>query len=238
MQRYFVSFKNCDDIILSKDDIFHITHVMRMGVNDQFEINNDGDIYLSKIISLSPFKFEILSKYNENRELNVDITLLYCLPKGDKIDLVLQKVTELGVKNIVLINSSRCIAKITKENKEKKIFRFNKILKEATEQCKRSFIPKILDVIDFKDIGKFVCDLNLIAYENYKGTISDLKQILHKFDGKSISILIGPEGGFSKDEVKTAINYKFKEISLGKRILRSETSCIYLMSVLSYEFED
>ncbi|HBS10643.1 MAG TPA: 16S rRNA methyltransferase, partial [Firmicutes bacterium] len=78
---------------------------------------------------------------------------------------------------------------MTKENKEKKIFRFNKILKEATEQCKRSFIPKILDVIDFKDIEKFVCDLNLIAYENYKGTISDLKQILHKFDGKSISIL-------------------------------------------------
>lgn len=84
---------------------------MRMKINDQFEINNDGDIYLAQINSLAPFSFKILKKIDENHELKTKITLLYCLPKGDKIDLVLQKATELGVNQIVLVNSSRCIAK-------------------------------------------------------------------------------------------------------------------------------
>lgn len=238
MQRYFVSFKKADDIILSKDDIFHITHVMRMGVGDNFEINNDGDIYVASIININPFKFNIVKKMEENHEISKDITLLYCIPKGDKIDFVLQKATELGAKNIVLINSSRTVAKINSSNKEKKLIRFNKIIKEAVEQCKRTYKPEILDIIDYKDINKYLCDLNLIAYENCNDKVSDLKTLLNNFNKKSISILIGAEGGFSKEEVDYAINLGFNEISLGKRILRSETSVFYLMSVLSFYFED
>lgn len=237
MQRYFTSFKDEKNITISNDDIFHIVKVMRMKINDQFEINNDGDIYLAQINSLAPFSFKILKKIDENHELKTKITLLYCLPKGDKIDLVLQKATELGVNQIVLVNSSRCIAKINDENKKKKLARFNKIIKEATEQCKRNNLPALKDVIKFNEISNYQSDLNLIAYENSKMGNQELKDILRNFKGNTVTILIGAEGGFSKEEVEYALKNNFISISLGNRILRSETSVFNLLSILGYELE-
>ena len=237
MQRYFTSFKDEKNITISNDDIFHIVKVMRMKINDQFEINNDGDIYLSQINSLAPFSFKILKKIDENHELKTKITLLYCLPKGDKIDLVLQKATELGVNQIVLVNSSRCIAKINDENKKKKLARFNKIIKEATEQCKRNNLPALKDVIKFNEISNYQSDLNLIAYENSKMSNQELKDLLRNFKGNTVTILIGAEGGFSKEEVEYALKNNFISISLGNRILRSETSVFNLLSILGYELE-
>lgn len=237
MQRYFTSFKDEKNITISNDDIFHIVKVMRMKINDQFEINNDGDIYLAQINSLIPFSFKILKKIDENHELKTKITLLYCLPKGDKIDLVLQKATELGVNQIVLVNSSRCIAKINDENKKKKLVRFNKIIKEATEQCKRNNLPALKDVIKFNEISNYQSDLNLIAYENSKMSNQELKDILRNFKGNTVTILIGAEGGFSKEEVEYALKNNFISISLGNRILRSETSVFNLLSILGYELE-
>lgn len=237
MQRYFTSFKDEKNITISNDDIFHIVKVMRMKINDQFEINNDGDIYLAQINSLAPFSFKIIKKIDENHELKTKITLLYCLPKGDKIDLVLQKATELGVNQIVLVNSSRCIAKINDENKEKKLARFNKIIKEATEQCKRNNLPALKDVIKFNEISNYQSDLNLIAYENSKMSNQELKDLLKNFKGNTVTILIGAEGGFSKEEVEYALKNNFISISLGNRILRSETSVFNLLSILGYELE-
>ena len=237
MQRYFTSFKDEKNITISNDDIFHIVKVMRMKINDQFEINNDGDIYLAQINSLAPFSFKIIKKIDENHELKTKITLLYCLPKGDKIDLVLQKATELGVKQIVLVNSSRCIAKINNENKKKKLARFNKIIKEATEQCKRNNLPALKDVIKFNEISNYQSDLNLIAYENSKMSNQELKDLLRNFKGNTVTILIGAEGGFSKEEVEYALKNNFISISLGNRILRSETSVFNLLSILGYELE-
>ena len=237
MQRYFTSFKDEKNITISNDDIFHIVKVMRMKINDQFEINNDGDIYLAQINSLAPFSFKILKKIDENHELKTKITLLYCLPKGDKIDLVLQKATELGVNQIVLVNSSRCIAKINDENKKKKLDRFNKIIKEATEQCKRNNLPALKDVIKFNEISNYQSDLNLIAYENSMMSNQELKDLLRNFKGNTVTILIGAEGGFSKEEVEYALKNNFISISLGNRILRSETSVFNLLSILGYELE-
>lgn len=237
MQRYFTSFKDEKNITISNDDIFHIVKVMRMKINDQFEINNDGDIYLAQINSLAPFSFKIIKKIDENHELKTKITLLYCLPKGDKIDLVLQKATELGVNQIVLVISSRCIAKINDENKKKKLARFNKIIKEATEQCKRNNLPALKDVIKFNEISNYQSDLNLIAYENSKMSNQELKDLLRNFKGNTVTILIGAEGGFSKEEVEYALKNNFISISLGNRILRSETSVFNLLSILGYELE-
>lgn len=237
MQRYFTSFKDEKNITILNDDIFHIVKVMRMKINDQFEINNDGDIYLAQINSLAPFSFKILKKIDENHELKTKITLLYCLPKGDKIDLVLQKATELGVNQIVLVNSSRCIAKINDENKKKKLARFNKIIKEATEQCKRNNLPALKDVIKFNEISNYQSDLNLIAYENSNMSNQELKDLLRNFKGNTVTILIGAEGGFSKEEVEYALKNNFISISLGNRILRSETSVFNLLSILGYELE-
>ena len=238
MQRYFASKDNKGNIIIANDDIFHITHVMRMKINDKFEINNDGDIFLCKIISLSPFKFDIIKETKENHELNGYIRLLYCLPKGEKTDLVIQKAVELGANEIVLINSTRSIAKITKENKDKKLIRFNKIIKEASEQSKRTILLKLTDVITFKELSNYKADVSFIAYENTSLTSEDLLNELSNIKGKTVNVIIGAEGGITLEELNIAKSLGYKEISLGKRILRSETACFYILSLLSFYMEN
>ncbi len=233
MQRYFATYDKNQNIVINNDDIFHIQKVMRMNVGDTFEINADGELKIAEITSNSPFSFKIIKEINENHELNGYVRLLYCLPKGEKTDLVIQKAVELGCSEIVLINSERSIAKITKENKEKKITRFNKIIKEASEQSKRSKLCKLKDVIDFKDIAKYPADFSLIAYENTEFTSLDLIKILPSLRDKTINIIVGAEGGISKKELEIAKSAGYKEISLGKRILRSETACIFILSILS-----
>ena len=233
MQRYFAVLDNENNIVISLDDIFHITKVMRMNINDEFEVNVDGDLKIAKITSLKPFSFKIVKEINENHELNGFVRLLYCLPKGEKTDLVIQKAVELGCSEIVLINSERSIAKITKENKEKKLIRFNKIIKEASEQSKRSRLCKLTDVINFNDISNYKADYSLIAYENTSFTSLDLINLLPSLKGKTVNVIIGAEGGISKSELEIAKKANYQEISLGKRILRSETACIFILSLLS-----
>lgn len=234
MQRYFASYDKFKNIVICDDDIFHITKVMRMRPGDQFEINFDGDIKLAEFVSSSPFSYKIIKEFNENHEIEGYIRLLYCLPKGEKTDLVIQKAVELGANEVVLINSERSIAKITKENKDKKILRFNKIIKEASEQSKRTNLMKLNDVISFKEISNYPGDINLIAYENTNNTVKNLSNILKDAKGKTVNVIIGAEGGISKSELQIALDNNYQEISLGKRILRSETACFYILSLLSF----
>ena len=239
MQRYFTSCKDKENIVIENDDIFHIRNVMRMVPGDRFEINNDGDIYLGEIEEIKPdFKFKIIEKKNENHELDGYIRLLYCIPKGDKTDLVIQKAVELGASEVVLINSTRSIAKITKDNKDKKIIRYNKIIKEASEQSKRTRLMKLTDVITFDEIDKYPGDLNLIAYESTKFTSEDLLTTLSSIKGKTVNVIIGAEGGITKEELEYSKKHEYREISLGKRILRSETACLYILSLLSFYMEN
>ncbi len=234
MQRYFVD-KIGDDLILNKEQIHQIISVMRSEINEKITLVNDGNFYHCVITSLNPFKFEIIEIEKGDSELKKDITLLYCLPKKDKLELVIQKATELGVKQIVLVNSSRTIMKIKKEDEEKKLQRYSKIALEASEQSKRTSLPIIGPIIEYKDINKYLKDISLIAYENENKL--NLNSSLIK-DKKTISILIGAEGGFSKEEVEYAEKYGFKSVSLGKRILRSETAVYYCLSLLSYFSEE
>ncbi|MCH5171680.1 MAG: 16S rRNA (uracil(1498)-N(3))-methyltransferase [Erysipelotrichales bacterium] len=234
MQRYFVT-GDIDNISFTEGDIFHIQKVMRFKSGDLIEIVLSSKVYLTKIENVNPLKVEIIEELEEKRELENDITLLYCLPKGDKLDLVIQKATELGVKNIVGVISSRTIVKIDEKDKKRKIERFNKIIKEAAEQSKRVNLPEFIDIIDFKDICKYLSIHNFIAYEGEAlndGTLFDDLNKIKK--NESISILVGAEGGFSLSEVKLANEIGFKSVSLGKLILRSETAAIYFLSVLSF----
>ena len=238
MQRYFATLDSNKNIVISFDDIFHITKVMRMSVGDEFEINVDGDLKIAKLSSTNPFKFEVIKEINENHELNGYVRLLYCLPKGEKTDLVIQKAVELGCNEIVLVNSERSIAKITEDKKAKKLIRFNKIIKEASEQSKRSKLCKLADVISFNEIVNYPADFSLIAYENTQFTSNDLISILPSLKGKTINVIIGAEGGISKKEIEIAAKAGYKEISLGKRILRSETACIFILSILSLYLDE
>lgn len=234
MERYFVDLLN-NNFIFSDEQVHQIQKVMRHKLDDEITLINDGYYYLCKITSFSPLNVAVISKQKADTELKKDITLLYCLPKGDKLDFAIQKATELGVKKIVLVSSSRTIMKIKKEDEKRKIDRFKKIALEASEQCSRVIVPEIEGVIPFSQINKYLSSLNLIAYENEKRDIIT-KELLDNHD--SISIIIGSEGGFSIDEVELANLYGYKSVSLGKRILRSETAVCYSLTLLSYFSEE
>ena len=151
MQRFFID----DSLIFSKEQIHQIKVVLRMKVGSTFEGLSKSHLYKLELTSLDPFEFKVLNKEIITKENKAKITLFCCLLKGDKNELVIQKATELGIDEVVLVRSSRSIGKIEKDDVNRKLTRFNKIALEATEQSKRNY-PLIIDkVIDYKDIFKF-----------------------------------------------------------------------------------
>jgi 16S rRNA (uracil1498-N3)-methyltransferase len=233
MQRYFVNELG----ELSQDDIFHIIKVMRFKVNDQFELVTKNAVFTMKIDQISPFLYSEVSRRDIIKN-DYNITLLYCLPKGDKMELVIQKATELGVDEIIGFISSRTIVRLDAKDRVKKIARYQKIIKEASEQCHRDTVPNFNGIYDFKELNKFKFDYCLIADEDESGNTSNLyNTILNIKKGSSIAILVGAEGGFSRDEVNYAKTLGFNPVSLGKRILRSETAAIASLSIISFLLE-
>ncbi len=236
-QRYFGAIIN-NRVILNDDDINHILKVMRMKINEEIEVVYKEKVHLCKIISLKPLDFEIVATREENHELMNNITLVMSLIKGEKLDLVLQKATELGVQEIVLLATSRTIANKKNFRLEHKINRYQKILKEASEQSKRIKIPYLHRLIDFSELKNIKADHKFIAYESAGGkTASFLNGLKNIKKGESISLIIGPEGGFSTEEINLATLNGYQIISLGRRILRAETAAIYALSVIDSYLE-
>ena len=236
MQRYFASLLNQERIKLSADDEHHLLHVMRMKKDDEIEVVAQDKLYLCRIEKTNPLDIYIVHEIKSDVELPQNITLLFALTKGDRIDLVMQKATELGVKNIALIQSERTVVKYEDKDIEKKCQRFQKIMKEASEQSHRLVVPTLLGVFPLRKLPSFLfSDLNYVAYEkdaqDTSGAFADFNK------NKSITILVGPEGGFSEDEINFLTTQGFKRTSLGKRILRAETAAIYALSVLGYLLE-
>ena len=231
MQHYFASIEQ-GLVHLSESDIHHALHVMRMKVGDTLIAIDNGKEYLADIKSISPLVIEVMEQLDTNNELGSDISLLYCLAKGDKIEFVIQKATELGAKRIALISSKYCVTKIDNQSFQKKLPRYQAIAKEAAEQCHRQQIPDILGVYDINKIpSELLSDVNYVAYEKCGDNPSlELK-------GRSVSILIGSEGGFDLKEIESLIKQGFQTVSLGKRILRTETAAVYALSVLGYGIE-
>ena len=238
MQRYF-GRKLHNDILLNEDDIYHLTKVMRARVGENIEVVADDKVYFCEIESLKPLSIVARKLIKEDNELPNYIILLACLLKGDKMDFVLQKATELGVSEVVLLTSERTIIKIKNHQQDLKLGRYQKILKEAAEQSKRSKIPTIQNIISFERIDEIDADLKLIAYEGNKNNLAVFnKKISSVKAGKKIAVLIGPEGGFSLGEVQSARNHGFIPIGLGSRILRAETASLYVLSVIANRLEE
>jgi len=236
MQRYFANIDKDCFVHLNPDDEHHVSHVMRMKKNDEIEVVHDGKVFLCRIEDFNPLKIVVIHEIENDVELKEDITLLFALTKGDKIDLVLQKATELGVKKVALIESERTVVTYEGKDQEKKLARFNKIMKEASEQSHRLVVPSLLGIYNLKNLPQEVfSDINYVAYEK---DANDTDSIFSKVTkGKSITILIGPEGGFSEQEINRLTSLGFIRTSLGKRILRAETAAIYALSVLGYILE-
>lgn len=234
MQRYFVKEKNNDNFILNDNDIHHIKRVMRCKNNDKIEIVYNKKVYLCNIDDIESLTLSIIDSYEEDRESNIELTVAVSLVTEQKFDLILQKLTELGVTSIIPVKTERSIVKIDNKKEEKKKLRWETICKEASEQSHRVTIPKIHDIVTMKELLNHKKQLNLICSLNDK--TKPLEDYL-KDDIKNILFIIGPEGGFSEKEEEFLMNNGFECTSLGKRVLRVETAAIYVASIINYIYK-
>ena len=234
MQRYFAQIIN-ERVILKDDDIHHLLNVLRAKIGEKIEVVSDGKLFLAEISKVSPLEINPIENLEDNSELKCEVTLYYCLSKGDKNDFVVQKATELGASKIVFVSSKRCVVKYDGKDVDKKIARFVKIAKEAAEQCHRLIVPEIVGPFNVDRLSKIANEEALfVAYEEESQhspsfTISG--------NENSVGIFIGPEGGIEEKEVKLLNEFCFKNISLGNRILRTETAAVYALSVIANQLE-
>lgn len=231
MQRYFAKDKVNNKITLLDSDIHHIKKVMRMNINDNIEVIYDKKLYLCKIID--NYDIEIVNEIKENNELNIDITIAIGLVKEQKFDLILQKLTELGVKEIIPLAMERSIIKLDKSKIDKKVERWNSICKEASEQSKRNIIPKVNLPMTLNELVKLNYDKKLVCSVKQKDNFIN-KYLQFKDEYVKMIIVIGPEGGVSDKEEEFLNNNDFISVSLGSRVLRVETAAIYVASVINY----
>lgn len=243
MQRYFVNKEQFDGdkVTIIGDDVHHITKVLRYSPNDKIICSNGvGQDVIAEIMTLEPKQVicKIIERIEETREPNVKITLAQALPKSDKMELIIQKGTEIGVSSFLPFTSERTIVQLNEKKENKKFERWEKIAKEAAEQSHRSIIPQILPVHTFKQLINFAANkLTLIAYENEN--TNNLYEILKEnAHTKEILLIIGPEGGFTEKEVAQATENGIYSISLGKRILRTETAGLVGVANIIYHLEE
>lgn len=246
MYKFFVAQDQISDenIKIIGEDVNHIVNVLRLKIEDQIIICNkeNQEKFITKIISENKecVCCKILEKDLISTESFVSVDLYQGLPKSDKMEFIIQKATELGVKNIFPVAMERCIVKLDNKIKNNKLERWNKIAEVAAKQSKRDVIPQVGDIVNIENICQKVpkYDIILLAYENEKSnTIKNELQKLDKTKNLKIGIVIGPEGGLSEEEVKNLMYSGAKCITLGKRILRTETASLVILSDITYEFE-
>lgn len=234
MQRYFVNEISNDVFILNDSDSYHISHVMRMKKGDLVEIIYNRKLYICDIISFNPVLCKIKEKMNNYETDKPNVIIAQALVKEQKMDYILQKSCELGAFSIIPIKTERSIIKINNEI-DKKIQRWNKILKEASEQSKRLSIPILDKIIDIKELTNVDAKYKLICSVNEKS--KSIKSVLSNVNiSDTILFVIGPEGGFSREEEDYLVYNGFISVSFGDNVLRTETASSYILSVVSYEF--
>jgi 16S rRNA (uracil1498-N3)-methyltransferase len=247
VQRYFVKNEQIAEnvIKISDEDAHHISRVMRMKPGENIICcSEDGRVSRCEIQEITDdFCFvSIVEWIDENKELSVFVTIAQGLPKGDKLELVVQKGTEMGASRFLPFFASRSIVKWDEKKGRKKVERLEKIAKEAAEQSHRTKVPEINEPVNFKTLLKESQNYTykIVAYEEDAklGEKSNLFSVLSKLN-KSDSLLavIGPEGGLTEEEVTELRNNGFITCSLGQRILRTETAPLYLLAAVSYHTE-
>lgn len=245
MHKFFVPKKNIEGnkAIIDGEDVKHIYKVLRLKIGDVVSVNNsEGKEYIGEItlIDKSSVEINLIEENSINNESPIEVYLYQGMPKSTKMDLIVQKNTELGVKAITPIITERVVVK-TELKEFKKVDRWNRIALEACKQCKRSLVPQINVPIEFQQLLEELkgMDLVVVPYENEEGY--GIKKLIKDIDKKSIvkvAIVIGPEGGFEESEI-----HKLKEIgasivTLGPRILRTETAGFTCLSLIMYELGD
>lgn len=246
MSRFFINNSDIcsNNIIITGENFKHIKSVLRHKTGEQLILcNGEGLDFKVSIVEINDNEIitHIIDSYKNETEPFVNLTLFQGIAKGDKMDFIIQKSIELGVKNIVPLKTDRTVVKFGNNKDEiKKRDRWQKIALEAAKQCNRGIIPQIGKPINFNEaldkMNKF--DLSLIPYEKERSStlrfvLSDFKK--RDFQTSNVAIFIGPEGGFSEKEIETSINANIIPVTLGSRILRTETASIVTISIIMYD---
>ncbi len=247
MFKFFVNKEQIENnkITIIGEDVNHIKNVLRLNKNDKIEIanQNEGKSYECIIEEIEKEKVivKIENEIKYTTESNLKITLFQGLPKFEKMEFIIEKSTELGISEITPVEMKRCVVKFDEKTKQKKIERWQKIAEVAAKQSKRDIIPTVNSIINIKNIFKNFenYDIVLIANENEK--INTLKNELTKIkkenNFKNIAVIVGPEGGIDENEIELLIENGAKSITLGKRILRTETAPIAIIANIMYELD-
>ena len=244
MHKFFLALEDIslEEASIRGEDVKHIYKVLRLDIGEKIIINNgNGCEYLGEISSIDKtlVKVKLLEKLDINNESPIEIYLFQGLPKATKMDLIVQKNTELGIKEITPILTSRVDVKLKGEFK--KIDRLQRIALEASKQSKRTLIPKIREPIALDEVIDRVSnfDLVIVPYEDEtEVTIRQMVMSLDKNNIKTVAIIIGPEGGFEKEEIKILKEAGAKIVTLGPRILRTETAGFTATTLVQYELGD
>lgn len=246
MQRYFLNtqFDAGGKVLITGDDEKHITRVMRMSIDDQIICVCSGEAYICTINDIAN-EGVVVQKSSEqlpSNEMPVAITIACGLPKGDKLELIVQKGTELGMVVMQPFVAERSIVKWDDKKGDKKVERLRKIAKEAAEQCHRSKIPEIGTPFTLKQLVATSADYDVLLFADEEDAkakephrIADRLKKIHT--EQKVLVVFGPEGGLARSEAEMLSTAGFLPIALGPRILRTETAPLYLLSAMSYEFE-
>ena len=244
MYRFFTDRSQIADglVHITGEDVNHIRNVLRMHRGETVLIScGDEWEYTCEVDSLSEEEVtcRIVDAQLPGKELPSRIFLFQCLPKGDKMETVVQKAVELGAYAVIPVSSRRCIMKLDAKRAAQKTIRWNKIAESAAKQSKRLIIPEVHEIMTFGEALEYAGDLDvlLMPYEMESG-MGETRRILSAIQqGQSVGVLIGPEGGFEEQEAEDARNHGFSTITLGKRILRTETAGMTILSILMYLLE-
>ncbi|MDD7643065.1 MAG: 16S rRNA (uracil(1498)-N(3))-methyltransferase [bacterium] len=230
-----------DMIRVTGSDVNHIKNVLRMKPGERVRISNQsGRDFLCSVESLSEDEvlLHIEKKDIPGTELPAKIYLFQGIPKGERMETVIEKAVELGVYEIIPVAMKYCVVKLDAKKAEKKVARWQEIARSAAKQSKRSIIPKIHPLMSFREAAEYAqkCDRCLVPYENEEGMAATAQAFQGLNDVSSISVFIGPEGGFAEEEIE-ALRGDSQVISLGKRILRTDTASITMLSMLMMSLE-
>lgn len=248
MPRFFVKAEQIGPryIEITGKDVNHIKNVLRKKIEDKIEICNQetGQAYSCEIEQIDDKKvITKIIKEIEKNENTVKIDIYQGLPKAEKMELIIQKSVELGANSIIPVALNRCIVKLEGKDEIKKVERWQKISESAAKQCGRDNIPEIKNIIKIKQLSE-LCekyDSIIVAYENEKQyTLKQEIENIKKYNKSDLklAVVIGPEGGLEKEEVEILKNRNAKVVTLGKRILRTETVALNVLSILTYELDN
>ena len=246
MPKFFVKSNQLenDKVVIVGEDVKHISNVLRMKKDDIIQICNTDtteNFYASiDLFEKDKIVCSINEKIKSEAESDINITIFQGIPKSDKMELIIQKSTELGVKEFVPVNMERCVSKINGKDENKKIERWQQISEVAAKQCGRDIIPQVKKIISIDELTRIIdnYDMIIVPYEKAEGySFKDSLEQLKKCSkiGINVGIVIGPEGGFELSEIDELQRAGAKIVTLGKRILRTETVAIAMSSVIMYE---